>query len=170
VANDDRGAFELLVRRCEVPLRNFLRRLARGDFARADDIAQETMIKVYRSLASFKGTASFQTWLYRIAYNAFLDDERRRREGTEFSDAEHAAEVDFTDQAHTAMDVAAALQRLSTRQQAVFDLYYKKDMSHSELSEALDMPIGTVKSDLTRGHAKLKEILQKWGFDNDESN
>jgi RNA polymerase sigma factor (sigma-70 family) len=67
VANDDRSAFELLVRRHQSPLRNFLRRLAKNDAARADDLAQETFIKAYRSMASFAGTAKFSSWLYRIA-------------------------------------------------------------------------------------------------------
>jgi RNA polymerase sigma factor (sigma-70 family) len=163
-ANDDRNAFELLVRRHEVPLRNFLRRLARDDFGRADDIAQETFIKAYHAIGSFKGTARFRTWLYRIAYRAFLDDERSRVSGDEFSETEHSAVFDFADHESTARDVGSALKRLSVRQQAVFDLHYKKGMTHSEVAQALEMPIGTVKSDLTRGHARLREILENWGF------
>lgn len=164
-ANDDRNAFELLLRRHEVALRNFLRRLSRDDFARADDVAQEVFIKVYRSIGSFNGSASFRTWIYRIAYNAFLDDERRRVASTTFSESEYPSDPEFADRADTARDVDSALKRLTIRQQAVFDLYYKKGMTHSEVATALDMPIGTVKSDLKRGHASLREILQNWDFE-----
>lgn len=101
-ANDDRRAFELLIRRREVSLRNFIRRLSRDDFARGDDIAQEVFIKVYRSIGSFNGSSSFRTWLYRIAYNAFLDDERRRVASTKFSDAEHLSDREFAPREDTA--------------------------------------------------------------------
>lgn len=157
VAEDDRGAFELLVRRHQSPVRNFLRRLARNDVERADDLAQETFIKVYQRLRSYRGSARFSTWLFRIAYHAFLNDQRGRRPGDEFSEDEHGIVPDTTEDTATSLDVERALERLSVRQRAVFDLHYKKGMTHSEVAEALELPIGTVKSDLVRGHEKLKE-------------
>ena len=78
VADDDRSAFEMLVRRHQSKLRNFLRRLTGNDAARADDLAQETFLKAYRSIRTYRGTAAFSSWLYRIAYNTFLNDERSR--------------------------------------------------------------------------------------------
>jgi RNA polymerase sigma-70 factor (ECF subfamily) len=103
------------VRRHQSAVRNFLRRLARNDVDRANDLAQETFIKMYAGLNSYRGAARFSTWLYRIAYYVFLNDERGRR--------------------------------------------YKKGMTHAEIAEALELPLGTVKSDLVRGHEKLKEWL-----------
>jgi len=140
IASDDRGAFELLVRRHQSAVRNFLRRLARNDVERANDLAQETFIKMYQGLHSYRGTARFTTWLFRIAYHTFLNDQRGR----------HTAD---------ALDVDRALERLPVRQRAVFDLHYKKGMTHSEIAEALELPLGTIKSDLVRGHEKLKEWL-----------
>jgi len=64
------------VRRHQSPLRAFLRRLLRNDDARADDLAQETFIKLYRAIGSFRGQAKFTTWLYRIACNTYLDYRR----------------------------------------------------------------------------------------------
>ena len=78
VADDDQSAFELLVRRHQSKLRNFLRRLTRNDTARDDDLAQETFLKAYRFISTYKGTAAFSSWFYRIAYNTFLNDERSR--------------------------------------------------------------------------------------------
>ena len=159
IANDDRGAFELLVRRHQSAVRNFLRRLARNDAERANDLAQETFIKMYQGLHSFRGTARFTTWLFRIAYHTFLNDQRGRHANEEFNDDEHGSVADTTAHTADALDVDRALERLSVRQRAVFDLHYKKGMTHSEIAEALELPLGTIKSDLVRGHEKLKEWL-----------
>jgi RNA polymerase sigma-70 factor (ECF subfamily) len=162
IAGDDRSAFELLVRRHQSPLRNFLRRLTGHDAGRADDLAQETLIKMYRSIHTYKGTAKFSSWLYQIAYNTFLNDQRRRRPETEFDEAVHAAAVDNTTSAGDRGDVERALRMLPARQQAVFDLHYKKGMTHDEIATALGLPLGTVKSDLTRGRGQLKGLLEDW--------
>jgi RNA polymerase sigma-70 factor (ECF subfamily) len=159
VADDDRGAFELLVRRHQSAVRNFLRRLTRNDVERANDLAQETFIKTYQGLASYRGSARFTTWLFRIAYHTFLNDERGRHATDAFSDDEHGSVADTTADTALALDVDRALERLSIRQRAVFDLHYKKGMTHSEVAESLELPLGTIKSDLVRGHEKLREWL-----------
>jgi RNA polymerase sigma-70 factor, ECF subfamily len=160
VTDDDRAAFELLVRRYQSPLRHFLRRLARNDVGRADDLAQETFIKMYTSIGTYKGQAKFATWLYRIAYNTFLNDQRSRIAQAEFDESRHSPTADFASSATDESDVDSALRRLTDRQRAIFDLHYKKGMSHHEVSSALEVPLGTVKSDLTRGLAKLKQVLE----------
>lgn len=159
IANDDRGAFELLVRRHQSAVRNFLRRLARNDFERANDLAQDTFIKMYQGLHSYRGTARFTTWLFRIAYHTFLNDQRGRQQDEEFSEDDHGSVADTTTHLGLSLDVDRALERLPVRQRAVFDLHYKKGMTHSEIAEALELPLGTIKSDLVRGHEKLKEWL-----------
>ena len=160
VADDDRSAFELLVRRHQSPLRNFLRRLARNDPARADDLAQETFIKAYRGLHTFRGSAKFSSWLYRIAYTTFLNDQRKRFPAMEFDETQHGAIADGAEQVGNEWDVERALQMLSARQQAVFDLHYKKGMTHEEIAIALEQPLGTVKTDLTRGLERLKRHFE----------
>lgn len=162
VSNDDRTAFELLVRRYQSPLRNFLRRLTRSDVERADDLAQETFLKLYTSIASFKGEAKFSTWLYRIAYNTFLNDVRKSVADAAFDEAYHSPVSDASAVVDDEQDVDAALQRLPDRQRAVFDLHYKKGMTHHEVANVLELPLGTVKSDLTRGRDELKAILSDW--------
>ena len=165
IAADDRAAFELLVRRHQSPLRNFLRKLTRGDAARADDLAQEAFIKAYAALPGFRGAAKFSSWLYRIAYTTFLNDNRRRRaDETEFDDAQHSAAVtrDDAGAADDATDLERALRRLPVRHQAVFDLHYGKGMTHDEVAETLELPLGTVKSDLARGQERLREYLKDW--------
>jgi RNA polymerase sigma-70 factor (ECF subfamily) len=162
VANDDRTAFELLVRRYQSPLRNFLRRLTRNDLGRADDLAQEALFKVYTSIHRFKGTAQFSTWLYRIAYNTFLNDQRKHVSKSEFDEAYHSPMTNTTLATEDEKDVDAALQQLPDRQRAIFDLHYKKGMTHQEVASALEFPLGSVKSDLARGRETLKAILKDW--------
>ena len=80
VVSDDRHAFSELVRRHQSPVRATLRKLAAGNLALADDLAQETFLLAYRNLKSFRQEARFSTWLYRIAYNVFLADARKMKE------------------------------------------------------------------------------------------
>ncbi len=164
--DDDRNAFGELVRRYQSEVRNFLRRLTKGDLSRADDLAQETFIKAFRSISKFRGQAKFSSWLYRIAYNHFLNDCRKRREALS-SDGEfdHLPDTSPTPPKGLAADVDAALAQLKTEEAAVLDLYYKKGMTHTEVAEALDMPAGTVKSHLSRGREKLKLLLKDWKLD-----
>lgn len=167
IADDDRNAFELLVRRHQSPLRHFLRQLTAFEVERADDLAQETLIKVYRSIHTFQGTAKFTSWLYQIAYHTFLNDQRRRHPETQFDESVHPVPSDATPADSTAAagdrgDVERALSQLPARQQAVFELHYQQEMTHAEIATALDLPLGTVKSDLTRGREALKALLQDW--------
>jgi RNA polymerase sigma-70 factor (ECF subfamily) len=159
VAHDDRGAFELLVRRHQSPLRNFLRRLTKNDSERADDLAQETFLKAYRAMHTYAGVAKFSTWLYRIAYNTFLNELRTRFPQTEFDEAQHSSPVRGPEHRDLQNDVDRCLLHLSSRQRAVFDLHYKKDLSHREIAAALELPLGTVKSDLSRGLEVLRTYL-----------
>jgi RNA polymerase sigma factor (sigma-70 family) len=165
VTDDDRAAFELLVRRYHSPLRNFLRGLTRTDNERTDDLAQETLLKLYMSIDTYKGTAKFSTWLFRIAYNTFLNDQRKLITETEFDEAHHSPATDRALTPSDKADIDGALRHLTHRQRAVFDLHYKKGMTHEEVAEALELPLGTVKSDLTRGRERLKEMLQGWEQD-----
>ena len=98
-------------------------------------------------------------WLFRVAYHTFLNEERGRQATDEFNEAAHGGSADTTASAVVELDIDRALERLPLRQRAVFDLHYKKGMTHSEIADALELPIGTVKSDLTRGHEKLRDWL-----------
>jgi RNA polymerase sigma factor (sigma-70 family) len=80
LVDDDQHAFGELVRRHQSSVRGLLRQLARADFALADDLAQETFLRAYKHIRSFRGEARFSTWLYRIAYNCFREEARRRKE------------------------------------------------------------------------------------------
>ena len=162
IADEDQSAFELLVRRHQSKLRNFLRQLTKNDAARADDLAQETFLKAYRFIRTYKGTAKFSSWLYRIAYNTFLNEERSRFPEIRMDETAPFPAKDMTENVSKVIDIDSALQRLSVRQRAIFDMHYKKGMTHEEIENALELPLGTVKSDLRRGLDQLRKYLKDW--------
>src|SRR5438034_7360208 len=96
LVQDDRHAFGELVRRHQSVVRAWLRKLTAGNHALADDLAQETFLLAYRNLRSFRQEAKFSTWLYRIAYNAFLADIRKTRQ-LPLPDGEDADDVATAD-------------------------------------------------------------------------
>jgi len=162
-AEDDRRAFEELVRRHQSSVRGLLRRLCAGDASRADDLAQETFLRAYQSIRSFRGESKFTSWLYRIAYNVFLAQARRR------PDTPGAPELDgreATDAAHPAMlkyDLEKAMALLRPEERAALVLTYGQGLPHEEAASILDCPLGTLKTHVSRGKARLREILAAEG-------
>lgn len=157
IARDDKHAFAELVRRHQSRLRTLLRRLTAGDDATADDLAQETFINAYRAMRRYRGGAKFSTWLYRIAYNAFASQARRRQpilhDVHELADRAAGSEHDAADARH---DLAAAMLVLSPAERAAIALVYGEDLSHSEAAKVLDCPLGTLKTHVSRAKEKLR--------------
>src|SRR5205809_749632 len=83
-----------MVRRHQSPVRGLLRQLVRADLELADDLAQETFIRAYKNIRSFRGEAKFSTWLYRIAYNVFRENARKRKELVGIDEEQLQSEVD----------------------------------------------------------------------------
>ncbi len=167
---DNRHAFAMLVRRYQSEVRYSLRRFVRGDEALAEDLAQETFIKAYRSLAQFRGDASFKTWLYRIAYRAFLSHQRRPALDTVDVEAEdRAVEHDGHEQEAFMDDFERAMAELSDAQRDAVHFSLQRGFSHGEIAEIMNMPVGTVKTHILRGRARLQELLAQWqeGFEHE---
>lgn len=167
--DDDRRAFEQLVRRHQGMVRAQLRRLLPGDEAAADDLAQETFLLAWRKLRQFRGDARFSTWLYRIAYTCFLQTRRRRSlpidEANDGEEVQHATAAQATD---LQMDMQHAMQRLSSGELTVLLHCVQLGLSHEEAAYVLALPLGTVKTHATRGKAKLKTWLAVWHENADE--
>ena len=160
---DDRRAFEQLMRRHQGMVRAQLRRLLRGDDARADDLAQETFLLAWSKLHQFRGEARFSTWLYRIAYTCFLQARRKRLSSAE--DIDGAAPDSRTsprDAVELRLDVERAMHSLSATEQIVLTHVVQLGLSHDEAAYVLAMPLGTVKSHTNRGKAKLRALLADW--------
>lgn len=166
LAADDRRAFGALVRRHEAAVRAFLGRLTRGNHALADDLAQETFIQAYRSLARFRGGSQLRTWLLGIAYNAFRGEMRRSRPVDTVLDPHPAAAADdatpHTTTSDLRHDLAAAVATLPLEQQTVIHLCFHQGLSHSEASCVLDWPLGSIKTHLLRAKETLRQHLGAW--------
>lgn len=163
LVDEDQHAFAELVRRHQSTVRGLLRNLVRNDVTLADDLAQETFIRAYKNIRSFRGEAKFSTWLYRIAYNCFREDARRRKELVGIDERQLEMERDpSTVDAALRHDLAHALQALPLHERTAVVLCCQNGLSHDEAARVLDIPLGTVKTNVLRGREKLKKLLSAW--------
>ena len=183
VRDDDAGAFEELVRRYEARLVRLMYTIGpRADLA--EDLAQETFMRVYRARKRYEAGAKFSTWLFTIAGNVARNAARslgRRREVSEV-DAPRGDDSPRSPQllASTALDasglmptrqaegveraaiVRAAVGTLSERQRMALMLSRFENMSYAEIAETMDLTTKAVKSLLSRARVNLREILQPY--------
>lgn len=164
LVSDDHASFGELVRRHQSAVRHFLRHLSGGDAALADDLAQETFLQAWRSLARFAGQSSFPTWLLGIAHNHWRNARRRSRPVP--LETEHLetlepvpSSVPLSDLKN---DLARAMRSLDPEEQAALHLCYQQGLSHREIAAVLMWPLGTVKTHLNRGKDKLRPLLSSW--------
>jgi RNA polymerase sigma factor (sigma-70 family) len=164
LVSDDRAAFGELVLRHQSAVRRFLRHLASGDAALADDLAQETFIQAYRGLSRYRGDASFSIWLFGIAHNHWRNARRQQRDQAPWTDHETEKEPapSPTRSADLRHDLAAALSQLPPDEQTALHLSYQQGLSHSEIASVLGWPLGTVKTHLARSKEKLRQLLAAW--------
>ena len=161
-ARGDHAAFEGLVREHQSRLRGFLRRLTRDDASLADDLAQESFLEAWRKLAQFRGEGSFGGWLLRIAWTRYLMEARRRKlELLEETDESANAPMfqNLAPNPDARLDLESAMRRLSPGERAGLTLCYAQGFSNEDAAAILDMPLGTLKSHIARGRAKLKSLL-----------
>lgn len=154
------AAFEALVRRNQSLVRGFLRRLT-GEPAWADDLAQETFVLAWRKIGSYEGKGAFRGWICRIAYTQFLQARRSAKAGAA-REAETMRLADTVQEdgpgVEARIDLDRLLRVLSPEQRAAMALCYGEGMSHAEAAQALGLPLGTVKSHILRGRAKVIEM------------
>jgi RNA polymerase sigma factor (sigma-70 family) len=161
--DDDHHAFAELVRNHQSSVRGLLRHLTRTDVALADDLAQETFLRVYKNLRSFRGEARFSTWLYRIAYNCFREEARKRKELVGIDEERLQTEQDpQTVDPALRHDLMYALSLLPLHERSAVLLCCQNGLSHDEAARVLDIPLGTVKTNVLRGREKLKRTLAAW--------
>lgn len=163
VAQQDAAAFGELVRRHQSQVRNFLRKLTR-DHELADDLAQDAFMHAWDRLHTYVGRGSFIGWLLKVAYTTFLQSKRRSRRyaeileqiGHEAGDPE-SRQTGLSDEIS---DLDKFLAVLTEEERAVMILSYACGLSHREISNTADLPIGTVKSIIFRGKEKIRESFE----------
>ena len=155
-----------LIAREQESLRRFLRGLCRGDDFRADDIAQEALLKAYLSFERFEGRSRFSTWLFRIAFNCWYDSRKAAGKKSEWLSLDDGppGETDVQesdiDIRHEHQQLYMAIGSLPLQEQTVILLFYMEDKSIKEIEIITGMPSGTIRSHLSRGRRHLKEYLE----------
>ncbi len=159
---EDQNAFGELVRRHQSPVRGFLVKMTGGDAHLADDLAQETFLKAWKKLSSFRSDAKFSTWLFGIACNEWRMHARGRKEIAleEMADPPPEAEQpSAADASRLRLDLAEAMKILTDAERAAIVLCCQNGLSHDEAAQVLECPLGTVKTNVLRGKEKLRRRL-----------
>jgi RNA polymerase sigma-70 factor, ECF subfamily len=161
-------AFGELVRRHQSKIRALLLRLTRGNRTLCDDLTQETFLRAFRGLRSFEGRARFTTWLHRIAYFVYLNHRNRVRQPAalpeEFEHTAPAPEDDCSQaRADLRRDLGVLVAGLPVGYREVIVMHFVRHVPYRDIAEALDMPLGTVKTQLHRAKLMMREQLQAVG-------
>jgi len=143
-------------------LRRFLLALCCGDRMEAEDIAQEAMVKAYIASDRFVERHKFSTWLFKIAYNTFLDHKRRvHGYFTDIEEAVQVADVVCTDDAFAYQDLYAAIATLPLKERTDILLFYINGYTVKEIAKITGSTQMAVKQHLSRGRGKLRQILEQ---------
>lgn len=136
-----------------------------NDRMEAEDVLQESFINAFDRLESYRGEASFGSWLKRIVINRSLNVVRKKKHYFEDineelmqveSEEEMKEEVEYS-----VKDIHRAMKQLPDGYRVIFSLYMFEDMSHSEIADQLDISVNTSKSQLSRARKKMKELMQQ---------
>lgn len=167
----ERNNFGIIIERYEAKLRRYIVRLGVRNGDDGDDVLQEIFIKVYKNLNSFDTSLSFSSWIYRIAHNETMSWFRRRRvrpEGNLVADSEEALELVASrldtpdiifDKAINSAQVTAALATLDPKYREVLVLRFFEHKEYDEISDILQIPIGSVGTLIHRGKKQLYTVL-----------
>ena len=159
VANQDSGAFGELIRRHQSQVRNFLRKLAR-DETLADDLAQDCFLHAWDKMHTYSGSGTFIGWVLKIAYTTFLQSKRKSKRYQEV--IERAGNENVQQTVHNpgssedALDLDRLLGVLNEQERVIMIFSYACGLSHREISEATELPAGTVKSIIHRAKEKIR--------------
>ena len=159
VLADDRHAFGLLVEAYQPRLRRFFLNLTLGDEYLSDDLAQETFIKAYIELRSFRGMSRFGTWLYRIAYNEFYSYKRSQHPTWDLEGVQEPS-ASPTDSTEASLDVKTAMAGLSEIERTVVTHFYIDDMPLKKVATITGMKETTLRSHLHRAREKMAKTLK----------
>lgn len=155
----DSRAFGKLVEHYQSPIRRFLFNATCGDEELSKDMAQETFLKAWLNIGSYRATSKFSTWLYKIAWHTCCDHFRARK-NTRPLDALANRIADEHENTDFPIDFMNSLAILGERERVVVLLYYMEDATIAQIAKIIGCPSGTVKSHLSRSKAKLKQFFE----------
>lgn len=153
----DSRAFAEIVRRRHTRVRKFMYHLCRRS-ALGDDLAQQVFLTAWRSVQQLRSAAAFDGWLKRIMVTTWLEEVRRQKISYA-SEQEADASAGYAETTTERIDLDAALARLPQDVRLCLVLAYNDGMSHPEIAALTGFPLGTVKSHISRGAARVRELL-----------
>jgi RNA polymerase sigma-70 factor, ECF subfamily len=164
----DEGAFQELVDRYKDLVFALIARTVQ-DRSRAEDLAQDVFLRVHRGLPYFRGEARLSTWIYRIVANVCLQDHARPKSGRDTVSLDEEggrgrAVVAATDRRFDDLELRdrleKAIARLPAHYRLVVAAHYLRGVQYEDLAEALQLPLGTVKTQLFRAKQQLRRLLE----------
>lgn len=164
----DKAAFDVLVERHRKQVYQVCYRFV-GNHEDASDLAQDTFVRAYRALRTFKGRSAFSTWLYRVAVNVCLNRLSVKQPALEAFDAKDREDpaAEYPDTAivrqERAATVRAAIARLPRKQRATMILRMYHELPHEQIAAILGSSVGAVKANFFHALANLKKLLQESG-------
>ena len=160
VLADDRRAFGMLVEAYQPRLRRFFMNLTLGDEYLSDDLAQETFVKAYIEIRSFRGMSRFGTWLFRIGYNEFYSYKRSEHTTTNIETVPERSSTPI-DSSEISMDVKTAMAQLNEIERTVVTLFYIDDMPVKQIATITGLNQSTLRSHLHRAKEKMARTLKQ---------
>ena len=156
-----RQQFSTLVERNQVALRRYLVALCGGDKDVADDIAQETLMKAYLSVGTLNDISKFKSWLFRIAYHTFINDNRSNIELDSIeTTAVSATASEEADSSFRYQHLYLALNKLNLKERGIVVLFYLEGYSSKEIAEIIKEKDSNVRQLLSRARKSLKTYLE----------
>lgn len=160
-----RKAFGLLVKCHQETVRRFFLSQTLGNKALSDDLAQETFVKAWTHISKFRGEASVQTWLLRIAYNVLYDYHRGYKPTEDLTSPQTRDREESAPEAGLLMDLKEALAVLNDSERLCITLQLMEGESIEHIADITGLNEGTVKSQLSRGKQKVAQWLKENGYE-----
>ncbi|MCB1059193.1 MAG: sigma-70 family RNA polymerase sigma factor [Calditrichaeota bacterium] len=165
----DQQAFAELIDQYKGMVLNLVARMA-GKVENAEDLAQEVFIRVWKGLHNFRGDCKLSTWIYRIALNLAIAESKTARSRSQFLDIDDPVtergpqfvdedENPYGQEVRLKEQMIRLLPQMAEKHRTAVVLFYLKQLSYNEISDIMDVPVGTVKSYLFRGKAWLREQM-----------